>query len=162
MTTTEPTPEALRLAGLINENIAGLPAEPYIRAAEAILADGYAKPQPFEPGDRLFDRSSMGPSEEEITYARDQLLRIFARQNQPTGELRETVLAGTEQLSGALVDAIIESEWENAYLLALREHLATLLTRTANALKGDPPALTSWSWHDLPAVATELRKQVQG
>ena len=33
---------------------------------------------------------------------------------------------------------------------ALRERLSDLLTRTANALRGDPPPLTLWPWHDLP------------
>ena len=32
----------------------------------------------------------------------------------------------------------------------LRDKMADLLTRTANALRGDPPPLTRWSWHDLP------------
>ena len=35
----------------------------------------------------------------------------------------------------------------------LRAIMADLLTRTANALRGDPPPLTSWSWHDLPERA---------
>ena len=28
-----------------------------------------------------------------------------------------------------------------------------LLTRTVNALRGDPPPLTSWSHHDIPELA---------
>lgn len=35
----------------------------------------------------------------------------------------------------------------------LRARLADLLTRTANALKGEPEPLKSHSWHDLPEVA---------
>lgn len=38
--------------------------------------------------------------------------------------------------------------------------LADLLTRTANALKGTPPPLTSHSWHDLPEVADRMRRAV--
>lgn len=34
---------------------------------------------------------------------------------------------------------------------------AGLLTRTANALKGEPSELLAWSWHDLPALAGRLR-----
>ena len=36
---------------------------------------------------------------------------------------------------------------------ALRDRMEDLLTRTANALRGAPPPLTLWSWHDLPARA---------
>jgi len=35
----------------------------------------------------------------------------------------------------------------------LRARLSDLLTRTANALRGEPPPLTVWSWHDLPERA---------
>lgn len=38
--------------------------------------------------------------------------------------------------------------------------LADLLTRTADALKGPPPPLTSHSWHDLPEVAAALKRNV--
>lgn len=36
---------------------------------------------------------------------------------------------------------------------ALRMQMADLLTRTANALRGDPGPLRRWSWHDLPERA---------
>lgn len=36
---------------------------------------------------------------------------------------------------------------------SLRELLSDLLTRTANALRGNPPPSTLWSWHDLPERA---------
>lgn len=35
----------------------------------------------------------------------------------------------------------------------LRDRLAALLTGVANALRGQPPDLVLWSWHDLPALA---------
>jgi hypothetical protein len=35
----------------------------------------------------------------------------------------------------------------------LRQRLADLLTGVAKAFRGDPPPLTLWSWHDLPALA---------
>lgn len=40
--------------------------------------------------------------------------------------------------------------------------LATLLTRTAQGLKGDPPELAPWSWHDLPDIAARLRAFAEG
>lgn len=159
---SEPTPEAVEeLARVITERYSSFDRLSAEGIARAVLAAGYVKSQPFEAGDRIFDRGSIVPTEEERADSRDELLRVFARQNQPTGELRKTVLQGTEQISGTLVDAIIDSGWENAELLALRENLATLLTRTANALKGDPPALVSWSWHDLPEVAADLRAALE-
>ena len=36
---------------------------------------------------------------------------------------------------------------------ALRDKLAGILSRTAIALRGPEPALTRWSWHDLPELA---------
>ena len=36
---------------------------------------------------------------------------------------------------------------------ALRKRLADLLTGVALALRGPPPPLTLWSWHDLPERA---------
>ena len=38
----------------------------------------------------------------------------------------------------------------------IREKLGHLLTRTAAALKGEPPAGVWHSWHDLPEKATQL------
>lgn len=40
---------------------------------------------------------------------------------------------------------------------ALRSKLADILTRTANALKGEPAPLHLHSWHDLPECARRLR-----
>lgn len=41
----------------------------------------------------------------------------------------------------------------------LRMRMAELLTRTANALKGEPEPLKSHSWHDLPEVAASTVEQ---
>lgn len=43
----------------------------------------------------------------------------------------------------------------------IRETLGHILTRTANALKGEPPEGTWHSWHDLPEKATQLAERVQ-
>ncbi len=46
-------------------------------------------------------------------------------------------------------------------LTAQRDKLADILTRTANALKGEPPELARHSWHDLPEVAQHLKAAQQ-
>lgn len=44
----------------------------------------------------------------------------------------------------------------------LHEKLRQLLTRTAAALKGEPPEGVWHSWHDLPERADHLREQLRG
>jgi hypothetical protein len=39
--------------------------------------------------------------------------------------------------------------------------LSGLLTQTANAMKGPPPELTSWSWHDLPVIAQKWARVIR-
>jgi uncharacterized protein YuzB (UPF0349 family) len=46
-------------------------------------------------------------------------------------------------------------------LTAQRDKLADILTRTANALKGEPAELSLHSWHDLPEVAQQLKPAQQ-
>ena len=46
-------------------------------------------------------------------------------------------------------------------LTAQRDKLADILTRTANALKGEPAELSAHSWHDLPEVAQQLKTAQQ-
>lgn len=43
----------------------------------------------------------------------------------------------------------------------IREKLSHLLTRTAAALKGEPPEGVWHSWHDLPERASELQAEVE-
>lgn len=43
---------------------------------------------------------------------------------------------------------------------ALREKLADILTRTANALKGPPAENALHGWHDLPEVAERLQAKL--
>jgi len=47
-------------------------------------------------------------------------------------------------------------------LTAQRDQLADILTRTANALKGQPAELSLHSWHDLPEVAQQLKEKNNG
>ena len=44
----------------------------------------------------------------------------------------------------------------------IREKLGHLLTRTAAALKGEPPAGVWHSWHDLPEKAAQLVEALRG
>ena len=39
----------------------------------------------------------------------------------------------------------------------LIKRISDIMTRTINALRGDPPALVAWSWHDLPDRAAAMR-----
>lgn len=48
----------------------------------------------------------------------------------------------------------LKRELEDSGRLLIR--LASILTRTANALKGQPGPQTLHSWHDLPEVAAKL------
>ncbi len=57
-----------------------------------------------------------------------------------------------DRLSGPLDEvAALRAEVEECD--QLRERMADILTRTANALRGDPGPDTAWSWHDLPELA---------
>lgn len=52
-------------------------------------------------------------------------------------------------------DALLDSaDSDEAH--ALLERLSDLLTRTVNALRGDPPPLVMWSWHDIPDLAASV------
>lgn len=60
-------------------------------------------------------------------------------------------------------DAALRKQLEDAksYTLELegqRDRLTDILSRTAIAPKGPEPELTKWSWHDLPKLAEEARK----
>jgi len=42
----------------------------------------------------------------------------------------------------------------------VREKLASLLTQVAVALRGEPPPLVMWSWHDLPLLVKALKSRL--
>jgi hypothetical protein len=60
-----------------------------------------------------------------------------------------------EDVVPRLKDRINELMLEADECAKLRESMADLLTRTANALKGPPASLSQHSWHDLPEVAAK-------
>lgn len=63
---------------------------------------------------------------------------------------REEELESALSVERARADALQAELTESD---ALRERLAELLKQTAVALRGEPPPLTSWSWHDVPERA---------
>lgn len=83
---------------------------------------------------------------------RDWLIEILGRMNGLNME-RPKQRQAIEQIYRREMDAIIEAGWETDESIALRERMADLLTRTANALKGDPGPLLRHDWSDLPDVA---------
>ena len=48
-----------------------------------------------------------------------------------------------------------EARAESDETHAILERLSDLLTRTVNTLRGDPPPLVAWSWHDIPDLAAQ-------
>ena len=66
----------------------------------------------------------------------------------------EGYAAQTADLIESQAQRIAELEAEADLSEKTRDRMATLLTGVANALRGEPPELTSWSWHDLPERAT--------
>lgn len=69
-----------------------------------------------------------------------------------------------EQIYGREIDAIIAAGWESEESIHLRDRMADLLTRTANALKGEPVDEHGdrflHDWSDLPEVAEEAMTTV--
>jgi len=69
-----------------------------------------------------------------------------------------------EQATARMASSAADVPW---LLAEVEEYDATLtrqgdlLTRTVNALRGNPPHLTSWSHHDIPELAAEKVSEVQ-
>ena len=72
------------------------------------------------------------------------------------------LLPNVETVLAALRRALEQpAQQEIEELTAQRDKLADILTRTANALKGEPAELSAHSWHDLPEVAQQLKTAQQ-
>lgn len=91
-------------------------------------------------------------AEKDVPTERDWLIEILGRVNGVNAQ-RPKQRQAIEQIYRREIAAIIEGGWESDESIALRERMADLLTRTANALKGDPGPLRSHDWSDLPDVA---------
>jgi hypothetical protein len=86
---------------------------------------------------------------------RDWLVEIVAKHH-GIPKLTPHMTRAIEQAHGKLIDAIVEAGWESDESIALRDRMASLLTRTARELKGEPRSLSSHDWSDLPDVARAL------
>lgn len=106
---------------------------------------------------RATSRETVAPTSEEYDAARERLTDIAVRVC-ASGLRGPKARAAVERIHGTLLDAIAD-EWEPAESVSLRERMASLLTQTADALKGDPGPLTLHDWSDLPEVAREVRAE---
>lgn len=75
-------------------------------------------------------------------------------------EIRANNMAAWEAVREALAEQPAQQE-EIEELTNQRDFLADILTRTANALKGQPAELSAHSWHDLPELAQRLKAEQQ-
>lgn len=124
-------------------------AEDHLAAYEARVAEQGRPRYPLERAPDPVDRS------------RDWLVSILARVNGL--EIRNDLphrRASIESIYRKEMDAIIASGWESQETTLLRERMADLLTRTANALKGEPVdgngVRFMHDWSDLPQVAAQV------
>ena len=62
------------------------------------------------------------------------------------------------QCSASVTDELVDERKEED---ELRMNLSAILTKTANALKGEPKPLHSHSWHDLPKIAEETKAALE-
>jgi len=92
---------------------------------------------------------------------REWLIQILGRIN-GLNMKRPKQRAAVEQVYGREIEKIIEAEWEPDSSTALRNRMADLLTRTANALKGEPVDERGerymHDWSDLPSAARQVRR----
>ena len=107
------------------------------------------------------DQDHYKQTKEAITALR-QALEQPAISAGPTTQAMMTVLT-TEQKRALLATMPVPEpeQQEIEKLTAQRNQLADILTRTANALKGQPAELSEHSWHDLPEVAQQLKAAQQ-
>ena len=111
-----------------------------------------------EVADRVERRNNTLAAERDAALAEVERLQGLAidQHGEPYRDrFRNQMDAATELL--AEVKCLHESEDEYA---AINQRMSDLLTRTAIALKGDQPPLTSHDWSDLPSVAKRLRGAV--
>ncbi|MGW9541957.1 hypothetical protein ACWHA6_36340 [Streptomyces anthocyanicus] len=64
---------------------------------------------------------------------------------------------GMARVLNELIQRVQQAEADVAEYAPILDRQGELLTGAANALRGDPPPLTTWSHHDLPELAAEAR-----
>ena len=64
------------------------------------------------------------------------------------------------EVNGRLTEKLAELEQEAAEEDALRERLSELLTKSVNAIRGEPAELSLHSWHDLPELCNGLMEKL--
>lgn len=116
----------------------------------------------FAAGCRAYQRQLYGASDPRL----DDLTALLVSQEENIRKARpwetpEYIKALNDEYErlGTLQWAIAERDelkLDNREGANLRERLSSILTRTANALRGEPPPLVSWSWHDLPERVAKL------
>ena len=91
--------------------------------------------------------------------------KVWSNTDLVDDEVDELVVLTNEKWH-SLLDRVALLERENAELResenesdTLRHLLSDKLARIAVALKSEPPALTLWSWHDLPELVAALAKE---
>ena len=88
-----------------------------------------------------------------VTRGRDGMREFDMRVPAEPERDADLVLSRAATLIEQQAARIAELETAEEESDAVRMGMAKLLTGVANALRGDPPELTSWSWHDLPERA---------
>lgn len=102
----------------------------------------------------LIARYGFDKAKQEIASLRARLSEVEAERERYKHAM-ELACDESREAQGELATCRREREDETR----VREKLADLLRRTALALKGPPPELTSWGWHDLPDIAASLRAE---
>jgi hypothetical protein len=103
-------------------------------------------------------RAPASASPPEIEKVRNALLRLAEQAGGYSIALGDGSLPRRSgRIARDALAAIEALEREAADDDALRDRMRDLLTRTANALKGDPGPLKLHDWSDLPEVAARLR-----
>src|SRR5690606_21395758 len=102
------------------------------------------------------------------SYQTDSTMRTWTLHSYSESDMRVYARANVAHATAAL-----QAEVEELRVLAkkvtadlmesdeIREKLGHLLTRTAAALKGEPPAGVWHSWHDLPERAERLKEALE-
>jgi hypothetical protein len=105
-----------------------------------------------------FHEQSARISGDAFADSQNEPLRNAAAKDLARADALRALLDDHDQLRTQLAQARAQLQKDSDESDALLGRLSTILTATANALKGEPAPLSQHSWHDLAEVATQLRK----